>query len=132
MGQYVAGEVVKRMIRKGQKIYGARVLQLGVTFKENCTDIRNSHAVDVARGLEEFGCKVDILDPWANAGDVKHEYGLEIMNELPKTSAKYDAVVLTVSHREFLELDIPSLLADQSVVFDIKGVLPRDLVDGRL
>ena len=133
MGKYIASEIVKLMIRRGHRILGAKVLQLGITFKENCPDIRNSHAVDVVRGLEEFGCKVDIFDPWAESDEVKKAYGLNSVRTLADLQGKkYDAVVLAVAHREFATLDIGSLRGGDAVVFDIKGCLPRDIVDGRL
>ena len=133
MGKYIASEVVKLMIRKGHKILGAHILQLGITFKENCPDIRNSHAVDVVRGLEEFGCKVDILDPWAEPDEVEKAYGLKSIKSVSDLPLKdYDAIVLAVSHREFGTLDVGKLRGSSSVVFDIKGALPGNIVDGRL
>ena len=133
MGKYIASEIVKLMIRRGHRILGANVLQLGITFKENCPDIRNSHAVDVVRGMEEFGCKVDIFDPWAESDEVKKAYGLDSVRDIDALKGKkYDAVVLAVSHREFATLDIGALRGSDAVVFDIKGCLPRDIVDGRL
>lgn len=131
MGKYVAAEIVKLMIRKERKIYGARVLQLGITFKENCPDIRNSRAADVAYGLQEFGCQVDVCDPWADPEEVRREYHLNSFRS-PDTSIPYDAVVLAVAHREFLELDTAALKQPHTVLYDIKGILPRRLVDGRL
>ncbi len=130
MGKYVAEEVVKLMIRKGHKILNARVLQLGITFKENCPDIRNSRAVDVVHGLQEFGCKVDIFDPWADPEEVEKYYGLESTRQLPE--CRFDAVVLAVAHREFLSVRVPDLLQKEAVVFDIKGVLPANQADERL
>ncbi len=133
MGKYIAAEIVKLMIKKDCKVKGAKVLQLGITFKENCPDIRNSHAVDVVTGLQEFGCKVDIYDPWAEASEVKHEYGLESVKELSAiANEKYDAIVLAVSHNEFKNLDICQFKMAHTVVFDIKGILPKETVDGRL
>ena len=133
MGKYIASEIVKLMIRKGHKILGAKVLQLGITFKGNCPDIRNSHAVDVVRGLQEFGCQVDILDPWAEPEEVEKTYGLMSVRSVDVLkSKKYDAVVLAVSHRQFATLDVGILRNGDAVVFDIKGCLPRDIVDGRL
>ena len=131
MGKYVASEIVKLMIRKECRILGSRVLQLGVTFKENCPDIRNSRAVDVAAGLQEFGCKVDLCDPWADPEEVKKEYGLNSSREIP-AGVSYDAIVLAVSHRQFRELDLAALKQAHTVIYDIKGILPRELVDGRL
>ena len=132
-GKYVATEVVKLMIKKEQKVANARVLMLGITFKENCPDIRNSHAVDVVRGLEEFGCKVDIFDPWADPEEIKHEYGLSSVRELSALHpGVYDAIVLAVAHREFATLDFQRYQQPHAVVFDIKGILPREQVSGRL
>ncbi len=133
MGKYVAAEIVKLMIRKDSKIKGSRVLQLGITFKENCPDIRNSHAIDVVRGLHEFGCEVDIFDPWAVPEEVEKEYGVSAVNEIDALSGRtYDAIVLAVAHREFAELDLGGYRMENTVVFDIKGVLPKEIIDGRL
>ncbi len=130
MGRYVAERVVKHMIRKGQKILHAKVLQLGITFKENCPDIRNSHAVDVVKGLQEFGCDVTISDPWAEPADVKKYYNLESVKVIP--DEKFDAVILAVSHKEFLNLDISKYKTETTVIFDIKGILPAGQADERL
>ena len=133
MGGFVAAEVVKLMIRKGIRILGARVLQLGITFKENCPDIRNSHAVDVVKGMQEFGCKVDIYDPWAEPEEIEKEYGLKSVKDPGALQAGgYDAVVLAVAHREFAGVDLSPWRKAQSVVYDIKGILPKAAVDGRL
>ena len=133
MGKYVASEVVKKMIRKGKRILGARVLQLGITFKENCPDIRNSRAVDVAAELKNFGCEVDILDPWADPEEVKKEYSLKSVKSLQKlTKCSYDAVILVVSHREFADMNIEARFGGMAVIYDVKGVLPKKIVDGRL
>ena len=131
MGQYVAQEVVKLMIKSDFKILNARVLQLGITFKENCPDIRNSRAVDVTRTLQEFGCQVDILDPMADPQEVKDIYGLNSCRTLPP-DARYDAIVLAVSHRQFENLDLDALKNPGAVIFDIKSILPKEMVDGRL
>ena len=133
MGKYIAAEIVKLMIKKGIKVLNSKVLQLGITFKENCPDIRNSHAIDVVRGLEEFGCKVEIFDPWAVPSEVEQFYGLPSINRLEDLkSGEYDAVVLAVAHREFRDMDVSKYEKPGAVVFDIKGILPRKLVDGRL
>lgn len=133
MGRYVASEVVKLMIHRGCKILGARVLQLGITFKENCPDIRNSRAVDVVRGLREFGCEVSVLDPLARPEEVQAAYGVQSCTSVSGLApGTFDAIVLAVAHREFLTLDLSSLRSAATVVFDIKGVLPRDQVDARL
>ena len=133
MGKYIASKTIKLMIKKGIKILNAKVLQLGITFKENCPDIRNSHAVDVVRGMEEFGCKVDIFDPWAVPSEVKKFYDLKTTNQIADIKFEgYDAIILAVAHREFRELDISKYKKSKSVVFDIKGILPREVVDDRL
>jgi len=133
MGKYVAEEVIKLMIRKEHKILGSKVLQLGITFKENCPDIRNSHAVDVVRGLEEFGCQVDVYDPWAEPEEVRREYGFTSVEKLDMLKpGSYDAIVLAVAHSEFAALDFQHFRKPAAVVFDIKGLLPRHMVDGRL
>ncbi len=134
MGKYVAEETVKLMIRKEKKIFGSRVLQLGITFKENCPDIRNSRASDIARNLMEFGCRVDLLDPYAGAEEVRREYGLDtVRNRFDEIRPEeYDAVVLAVAHRQFLEIDFTRFRRHGCVIYDVKSVLPRELVDGRL
>ncbi len=133
MGQYIAAEVVKLMIKKEQRIAKAKVLVMGITFKENCPDIRNSHAIDVVRGLHDFGCRVTVFDPWADPEDVMREYGRESVKDAAEIPEKeYDAVVLAVAHRDFRNFDVRRCLKEKAVVFDIKGFLPRELVDGRL
>ena len=129
MGDYVASQVVKLMIKKGVTINGARLLMLGITFKENCPDVRNTKIVDVIKALEDYGIQVIIFDPWANPTEVKHEYGLSTVNEVPETT--FDAVVLGVAHTEFLDLDINLLRNKCSILYDVKGVLV-DGVDGKL
>ncbi|MFW3398968.1 Vi polysaccharide biosynthesis UDP-N-acetylglucosamine C-6 dehydrogenase TviB [Aliarcobacter butzleri] len=125
MGIYVANQVIKLMIKKGHKIEGSKVLVLGITFKENCPDIRNSRVIDVIEELQEFGCNIDVYDPWADTKEVGHEYNLKLIKEL--NIAKYEAIVLAVAHNEFKEL---KLKIDNNVVFDIKSIL--DETDGRL
>jgi UDP-N-acetyl-D-galactosamine dehydrogenase len=129
MGFYVAQQVIKLMIQKGQQIAKARVLMLGITFKENCPDIRNSRAIDVVTELTDFGCTVEVYDPWANFEEVKHEYGISLISN---PSGSYDAVILAVSHEQFKTMDIKSLSNGHGVIYDIKGLLPKELVDGRL
>ncbi|MDT0649664.1 nucleotide sugar dehydrogenase [Autumnicola edwardsiae] len=121
MGQYVAGEVVKLMLQNDQKVKGSKVLVLGVTFKENCPDVRNTKVIDVVRNLKEYGVDITIYDPLADPEEVKHEYGLDTIRKQP--SEKYEAIVLAVAHKEFLELDFDSLKNDNAVVYDVKGVL---------
>ncbi|HQZ25606.1 MAG TPA: nucleotide sugar dehydrogenase [Flavobacterium sp.] len=129
MGDYVASQVVKLMIKKGITINGASLLVLGITFKENCPDVRNTKIVDVIGALEDYGIKVSLYDPWANSAEVQHEYGLTNHNQPP--TATFDAIVLGVAHNQFLDLDIDSLRNTNSVVYDVKGVL-GDKADGKL
>ncbi|WP_074406536.1 MULTISPECIES: nucleotide sugar dehydrogenase [Aquimarina] len=129
MGQYVSSEVIKLMVKHDIHIKGAKVLVLGVTFKENCPDVRNTRAVDVIRQLGDFGTHVTVYDPWANPDEVMHEYNLETTIDLPKE--KYDAVVLTVAHKEFLDIDLKSMLSPNGILYDVKGIL-KEKVHGRL
>jgi len=129
MGLFVANKLVKLLIQKGKKIGGAKTLMLGITFKENCPDIRNSRVVDIYRELRDFGMEVDVYDPWANKDEVKKEHGIDLVAEL---GSHYDAIVLTVAHQEFLNLPYVSLKAENGIIFDIKSVLDRSLVDARL
>jgi UDP-N-acetyl-D-galactosamine dehydrogenase len=129
MGEYVASQVVKLMIKKGIAINGAKLLMLGVTFKENCPDVRNTKIVDVVAALSDYGITVTIYDPWANPVEVMHEYKLETTTILP--NQKFDAVVLGVAHKEFLDLDLASLQKETSLLYDVKGVLGTE-VDGKL
>lgn len=129
MGAWIASQIVKLMIKKDIAVKNARVLVLGITFKENCPDIRNTKVVDVVKELEQFGCLVDIFDPWANADEVKHEYGRSIV---PSYSLNdYSALVLAVAHNEFKTLDFSKRGAN-TVLYDIKSLLPLESVDGRL
>lgn len=130
MGDYVANQTIKCMNKKGIVVKDAKILLLGITFKENCPDIRNTKVVDIYSTLAEYTTNITVYDPWANASQVAHEYGIDVVNELP--SEKYDAVILAVAHKEFAELDISSMLNDNAVVYDVKGVLDRSLIDGRL
>jgi UDP-N-acetyl-D-galactosamine dehydrogenase len=129
MGEYVASQVVKLMIKKGVTINGANLLMLGVTFKENCPDVRNTKIVDVIKAFEDYGIQVTIFDPWANPAEVMHEYGLMTINQRPEIA--FDAIVLGVAHAEFIDLDIHSLRKTFSVLYDVKGVLTEG-VDGKL
>ena len=130
MGEYVAGQVVKLMLKKGVQVLDSNVLILGFTFKENCPDVRNTKVIDIYSALKEYNINVTVSDPWANAEIAKREYGIELTNDIP--AARFDAVIVAVAHKEFLELNIESLLADNHVVYDVKGVLPKEFVDGRL
>lgn len=131
MGPFVADKVVKLMIQKDHKIKGSKVLIMGVTFKENCPDVRNTRVVDIYHELVSFGLDVDIFDPWADAAEVKYEYGLNILNKLDE-SIVYDAVIVAVAHSEFLKFDYKKIKRNNGVIFDTKACLDRSLVDGRL
>jgi UDP-N-acetyl-D-galactosamine dehydrogenase len=132
MGTYVATETVKMMIKKGSIIKGSNVLVLGVTFKENCPDIRNSRVIDIIEELLSYHVKVDVYDPWASKEEVKHEYDLDIKLSKAELKLDYDAIILAVAHNEFLDLSLENLKSDNCVVFDVKSFLPSDRVDSRL
>lgn len=133
MGAYVAGQVVKLMIKKEQRIAGSKVLVLGITFKENCPDIRNSRVIDIIEELDDFGVEVNTFDSWAEPAEVKEEYGIKLLTEAELNAAGgFDAVILAVAHDSFKELDIRSLMKEHSIVYDVKGVLPAEMVDERL
>jgi len=129
MGEYVASQVVKLMIKKGVVINGAKLLMLGITFKENCPDVRNTKIVDVVHALKEYGIQITIFDPWARPSEVNHEYQLETTNELPNDT--FDAIVLGVAHNEFSTIDLSKLKKANGILFDVKGVL-NEKADGRL
>lgn len=131
MGEYIANQVIKLMNKKGVLVKDSNILILGITFKENCPDIRNTKIVDIYTTLSEYTNNITIYDPWANHEEVKREYNLDILNKL-YPSEKYDAIILGVAHKEFLSLDISSLIKDNAVVYDVKGILDREMVDGRL
>ena len=133
MSLYVAGEIVKLMTRKRIHINGARALILGLTFKENCPDIRNSKVVDVVRELQKYGADVDIYDPWVDGAECKYEYGLRPVRALD--SKRYDVAVVAVAHRQFREMGVRGvrkLCKKNHVLYDIKHVFPASEVDGRL
>ena len=131
IAQFIAGKVVKLMIQKGQSIKGANALILGVTFKENCPDVRNTKVVEIYSELKQFGLEVDVWDPWADKAEVKNEYGIDIISEISQQK-KYDAILLAVAHNEFLTLDFDAIRKSNTVIFDTKAVLDRNFVDGRL
>ncbi len=131
MGEYIAHEFIKLMVKKDVPVKAANILVMGITFKENCPDVRNTKVVDIVRVLNEYSLNLTILDPWANCDEVLHEYGLVSVKELD-SDKKFDGAILAVSHSEFLELDLTAILKPNSVVFDVKGILPNDKVDGRL
>lgn len=130
MGSYVANQVVKCMNRKGVMVKDSKMLILGFTFKENCPDIRNTKVADIISSLAEYTPNIKVCDPWADAGQVRREYGLDIFPELP--SEKFDAVILAVAHDRFRGLDVSELVREGGVIYDVKGILPREKVDGRL
>jgi len=140
MGDHVAHRVVKLMIQKGHRVQNDKVLVLGITFKENCPDIRNTRAIDVIRELQDFGCEVVVYDPWASVEEVRKEYGLDLLPSLEGPTAQnpaplledFDAVVLTVAHDQFKALDFSRVRDSKTVLFDTKSFLPREIVDGRL
>ena len=131
MGAYVADQVIKHMLRKGIQVLGSKILVLGFTFKENCPDVRNTKVVDIVRALSEYDLHITIYDPWANPAIAKHEYGVDVTNQLP-AEGDFDTAILAVAHREFAGIDLKPLLKDNHVVFDVKGFLPRADVDARL
>ena len=130
MGDYVASEIVKCMIKKNISVNGSKVLILGITFKENCPDVRNTKAVDLIKTLKDYGANISIYDPWADEDEVMHEYGLESSKTIQ--NRKFDAIVLTVSHNKFKELDFLSLKNKNAIVYDVKNFLEEKLVDGSL
>jgi len=134
MGKEVAERVVKLMIQKGHCIKGSRVLILGITFKENCPDIRNSRVIDAIRELNDYGCEVDVYDPWANADEVMQEYGITLLTERPNGEhhAECDAVVVAVAHEQFTEFNYAKFSKEGCVIFDLKGILPQGVADERL
>lgn len=131
MGEYVANQVIKLMNKKGVLVKGSKILILGITFKENCPDIRNTKIVDIYSTLSEYTGNITIYDPWADSAEVKREYNIDITNQLD-ASEKYDAIILGVAHKEFLSLDIRASLNTNGVVYDVKGFLNRNIIDGRL
>jgi len=138
MGAFVASQVVKLMIKNDIKIKGAKILNLGITFKENCPDIRNSKAIDVITNLEDYGAEVITYDPWANSQEVFEEYGiisylnLESFQFFENLESRFDAVVLTVAHKEFLNIDLRNLIKEGGVIYDVKGVYSKEKINKRL
>lgn len=130
MGEYIANQVVKCLIKKGNYIKGAQILILGYTFKENCPDVRNTKVYDIVKALEDYDTQITIYDCWAKPVEVKREYNLELTNVLPVK--KFDAIVLAVAHKEFLQLNIKNMIKENGIIYDVKGLLNSDIVDGRL
>lgn len=130
MGEYVANQVVKFMLKKGIQVLNSSILILGFTFKENCPDVRNTKVIDIYKTLQTYHIDITVYDPWVNPVIAQHEYGIEVINELP--SAKYNAVILAVAHKEFSDLDIMSLVNDVHVIYDVKGFINKNIIDGSL
>lgn len=131
MGAYVAEQTIKCMNKKGVLVKDSNILILGITFKENCPDVRNTKIVDIYHTLSDYTSNITIFDPWADAARVKAEYGISIVRNLPEGEV-YDAVILGVAHKQFLDIDVKSLLKENGVIYDVKGILSRSIVDGRL
>jgi UDP-N-acetyl-D-galactosamine dehydrogenase len=129
MGSFVAGKVVKLLSQKGHAIKGADVLILGITFKENCPDIRNSRVIDIIRELQDFGVNVEVHDPLANPAEVHEEYGIELIPELKK---EYHGIVMAVGHKAFLQMDLREIKQQNGIIYDVKSILDKSLVDGKL
>ena len=132
MGAYVASQTIKLMLKKGIQVLKSKVLIMGFTFKENCPDVRNTKIIDIYRALEEYNVDITVYDPWAKPEVVKKEYGIDIVSELP--SDKFDAAIVAVAHKEFRqhEVNMDQLLHENHVIYDVKGIMPRNIVDGRL
>lgn len=132
MGAYVADQTVKLMLKKGIQVLHSKIIIMGFTFKENCPDVRNTRVIDIYHALQEYNADITVFDPWASPERVKHEYGIDIVNELPKE--KFAAAIIAVAHRQFreMEIDFDSLLEPNHVIYDVKAIMPRELVDGRL
>lgn len=132
MGKFVAQETIKMMLKKGKEVKNANVLVLGITFKENCPDIRNSRAIDVVRELQDYQLNVDVYDPWASPDEVQAEYGLDLISKIENTSTKYDAVLAVVAHNEFKDLDLQKYTNEDALIYDVKAIYPKDKSDLRL
>ena len=132
MGSFVSSEIVKKMVQNNIPVKHAKALLLGFTFKENCPDVRNTRVIDIYHELNEYGLNVTVYDPWIDKAEVQYEYGIEVENDTSVLKDKYSTIVLAVGHDEFLQLDINSLKENKSIVFDIKGFLPKNLIDARL
>ena len=129
MGKYVAGEVVKLMMKRSLPVLGSNVLMLGITFKENCPDIRNTRAIDVYEELQSYNVNVDVYDPWADTNEVRAEFDFDLIENPDK---KYHAVILTVAHKEFLDRELRRHLIDGGILYDVKGILDKNSIDARL
>ncbi|WP_341842515.1 Vi polysaccharide biosynthesis UDP-N-acetylglucosamine C-6 dehydrogenase TviB [Chitinophaga caseinilytica] len=132
MGRYIGSEVIRLMIKKEIKVKGSKVLVLGITFKENCPDIRNSRVCDIISSLQSHDINIDVFDPLADPAEVKHEYGIDVVSEKTVQNEQYDAIVLAVAHNEFIKFDLKRLCKKDAVIYDVKGILPKEAVDARL
>ena len=132
MGAYVADQTIKLMLKKGIQVLKSKIIIMGFTFKENCPDVRNTKIIDIYRALSEYNVDLTVYDPWASVKVVKEVYGIDIVNELPEE--KFDAAIVAVAHRQFRrhEVDMDALLNPVHVIYDVKGILPREIIDGRL
>lgn len=130
MGEYVATETVKHMLKKGIQVLNSEVIILGFTFKENCPDVRNTKVIDIYKTLKEYNINVTVYDPWVNPVTAKYEYGIDTVNRL--SAQKFDAAIAAVAHNKFEEIDVPALLKEKHVIFDVKGTLDRKIIDARL
>jgi len=130
MGEYVATETIKLMLKKGIQVLNSNIIILGFTFKENCPDVRNTKVIDIYKALQEYNLNITVYDPWANPAIVEHEYGIKVVNELP--TEKFDAAIAAVAHKNFDGMDVLALLKEKHVIFDVKCTLDRNIVDGRL
>jgi UDP-N-acetyl-D-galactosamine dehydrogenase len=134
MAAHVADETVKLMLRKGHPVLGSKVLVLGLTFKENCPDVRNTKIVDIVKGLQAYSTHVDVYDPWVDVAEAKHEYGLDCLTQAP-VKGQYAAIVLAVGHHQFMALGEQGIKAwgqPGAVIYDVKSILPISATDGRL
>lgn len=132
MGAHVAQETVKLMINNDIAVKNSNILMLGITFKENCPDIRNSRAIDIVNELKSYKVNVDVFDPWADKNEVQHEYNISLINDFKNINKKYDAIIAAVAHNEFLKIDLTKLKAKKAIVFDVKSFLPKEIINGRL
>ena len=132
MGAYVADQTVKLMLKKGVQVLNSKIIIMGFTFKENCPDVRNTRVIDIYKALKEYNTNITIYDPWANPDVVRKEYGVDVLNELPE--GPFDAAIIAVGHKQFREMaiDYKKLLKAKHVIYDVKGIMPRDIIDGRL
>jgi len=130
MGEYVANEVIKLMLKKGIQVLQSEIIILGFTFKENCPDVRNTKVIDIFNSLKEYNLNITVYDPWANSEIVQYEYGIQSVTVLPQS--KFDAVIMAVAHDSFIDISLQSITNEKSVIYDVKGILDRQIIDGRL